>query len=131
MIARLLSTLGLATVRNELAARARRARRQAILIAFAILFLLIAIGYGLATLTAWLAGLLGPIAAYGIIAGVFAFLALIVMLISAAGSGRERPAPPRPRPEPAAAEADDNVLGSLAAIVIAGYMLGRYFTRRR
>lgn len=134
MLSRLLSAVGLAALEGELAAMVRRARRRAILLAAAMLLWVVAIAFALATLTIWLAGELGPIAASGIMAGAFAVVALILQIAASAQARRRRPPPSIGAlfQEAAAGKdgADGTTFGLLAIVTVAGYLLGRNLFRR-
>jgi hypothetical protein len=132
MFSRLLASVGLAALEGELTAIARRARRRAILTAVAMLLWVVAFAFALAALTVFLAGLLGPLAACGIVGGVFAIVALILQIIASAQARR-----PPPPPSLAALEAtlgkeagDGTTFGLMAIVAVAGYMLARHLFRR-
>ena len=130
MLSSLLSAAGLAALRDEVAAVARRGRRRAILLAAAILLWLLAFGFTLASLTIWLAANMGAIAAFGSLAAAFAVIALVVQLIAAA---RRKPRSPLSAPTPGAAKKDaqnGNPLGAMAIFALAGYLIGRHLFRR-
>lgn len=127
----MLSAAGLAALRDEVAAVARRGRRRAILLAAAILLWLLAFGFTLASLTIWLAANMGAIAAFGSLAAAFAVIALVVQLIAAAA--RRKPRSPLSAPTPGAAKKDaqnGNPLGAMAIFALAGYLIGRHLFRR-
>jgi len=134
MLSWLLSALGLAALRSELAAMARRARQRALLLTLAALLWLAAIGFAFAALTIWLAGVLGPLAATAIVAVTFALIAGALQLAASMALRRDT--------SPTVAEllADGgsaklsggaaNTLGSLAIVALAGYVIGRHLFRR-
>jgi len=136
MVSWLLSALGLAALRSELAGMVRRARQRAMLLTLAALLWLAALGFAFSALVIWLAGLVGPLAATAIVAAVFAVIALGLQLAASATARRD--------PSPTVAEllaegggkdAKDggrpaNTLGSLAIVALAGYVIGRHLFRR-
>ena len=134
-MSRLLSAAGLAAIWGEIAALARRARRRAILLAAAVLLWLLAFGFGLASLTIWLATEVGAIAAFGIAAAGFALVALVLQFI-AVTAARRRPRSPLSAlmgATPGAAEKDPpngGALGAMAIVALAGYLIGRRLFRR-
>ena len=135
MFARLLSTVGLAALGGELADMARRARRRAILTAVAVICWLVAFAFALATLTVWLAGVVGPIAASGILAGAFAAMAILLQLIASATSRRQkRRASLASVVEEASKAADGGTPGAtaglLAVVALAGFLIGSNLFRR-
>lgn len=125
-----LSSIGLAAIKGELAARARRTRSRVILIAVAIILWLLALGFALAALAIWLSGIVGPLAACGIIAGAFAVLALILQLIAATAARREPPLASLFADITAGKNGTDaTALGAIGVVLLAGYLLGRRFRR--
>lgn len=122
----LISAIGFAALKDEI----RRATRRAILATVAIVLWLMALGFGLAALTVWLASLWGPIAACGIVAGVFV-VAAVVIQISLAATKRKRPAPaPLAGLTAASAMPELGVAGAIAGAALVAYLLGRQFFRR-
>jgi hypothetical protein len=131
MLGRLISTIGLAALRNEVAAAAGRSGRRAGLYAVAAVFWLAAFGFLLAALTVWLTRLWGPIAACAAVGGGLAVIALIVHLGLALTARRRPPsdlglsslaglaAPP------GAAGAPGADIGVLAVVAVLGLLLGR------
>jgi hypothetical protein len=122
----LISAIGFAALKDEI----RRITRRAILATLAIVLWLIALGFGLAALTVWLATVLGPIAACGIIAGVFVVIALIIQ-IGLAVSKRKRPAAtPLAGVTAAGAMPELGAAGAIVGVALVAYLLGRQFFRR-
>lgn len=132
----LISTIGFAALKGEVAAMAGRAGRRGILYALAVLFWLSASGFVMAAGTVWLAGLLGTIAACAIVAAALALIGLGLQLGLALSAHRRRHVgitlPPTDLTPPAAGAASQNggVLGSLAIVAIVGWLLGRRIIRR-
>jgi hypothetical protein len=135
MLGRLISTIGLSALRNEVAATAERAGRRAGLYALAAVLWLTAFGFLLAALAVWLTRLWGPIAAYAVVAVGLAVAALIVHLIVALSARR------RPQSDFRAALAGlagptgsaagpGSDIGALAAVAVVGWLLGRRMTGR-
>jgi hypothetical protein len=123
----LISTIGFAALKDEL----RRTARRAMFAAIAIVLWVVALGFAIAALTAWLSTLVGPIAACGIIAGVFAVIALIIQ-VSLAVTKRKR-ASPAPIAAGLTAGAALPEMGSVAALTgaaLAAFFLGRQYFRR-
>jgi hypothetical protein len=134
MLGQLISLVGLKALRDEAAAAAQRAgKRTALYVLVAILWL-VALGFLVAALTIWLAGLLGAIAACVIIAAVLVVIGLAVQVALMLTSRR------RPRPEinlslpglSAAGSATGTAtdIGALAVVAIVGWLLGRQMTRK-
>jgi hypothetical protein len=122
----LISAIGFAALREEI----RRTTRRAILATVAIVLWLVALGFGLAALTVWLATLVGPIAGCGIIAGVLVVIALIIQ-ISLAVSKRKRPvAAPLAGITAAGAMPELGTAGAIAGAALVAFLLGRQFFRK-
>ncbi len=138
----LLSALGLAAVKAEARATARRIGLQAAVAGVTGLLLLAAIGFALAALTVWLAGEVGTIWALLIVAGGLIVIAAIVQVVARI-IGKRRPVrrpfvapPPPPPPDPfrTAQEPPPSpmgvVVGAVATVAIVGFLLARQLTRR-
>ncbi len=133
MLARLISTLGLATLRQEIAGTVRRGMMRAAMATVAVLFWLIAFGFALGALTAWLAATFGAVIACAIIAAGFAIIALVLHFIGAASARRDAPpslASVVDEMENRETAPEENPLGTLAVVALVGYIMGRYFVRR-
>lgn len=141
-IGSILTALGLAALKGEAKAAARRVGRRAAFAATTIVLLVLAFSFGLAALTVWLAGLVGVIWALLIIAAAMLVLALIVQFIAYL-SDRNPPRRQRFRPQMAAAAdlgqaASDedaeaptgSAVGSLAVIAVVGFVLARQLFKR-
>jgi len=133
MLGRLISTIGLTALKNEVTTAAERTGRRAGLYALATVLWLTAFGFLLAALAVWLTRLWGPIAAYAVVAAGLAVLALIVHLILAL-SARRRPqtdfsAALSGLAAPAGAAAGPGAdIGALAVVAVVGWLLGRRMT---
>lgn len=127
--------VGVNLARSEAKAAVQRAVQKAILGAFAILLVLLALGFGLGAFTVWLAREIGTIQALGFIALGFLILAAILYLIvrlSGASASRERfdpsPIAAALKAEPADGDSESppgSVLGSLVVVGVVGYLMGR------
>lgn len=135
MLGRLISTIGLSALKNQVTTAAERTGRRAGLYALAAVLWLTASGFLLAALAVWLTRLWGPIAAYAVVAAGLAVVALIVHLIIALSARR------RPRSDfsatlsglglvaPAGAAAGPGAdIGALAVVAVVGWLLGRRMT---
>jgi hypothetical protein len=136
MLGRLISTIGLSALGNEVADAAGRTGRRAGLYVAAGVLWLTALGFLLAALTIWLTSLWGAIAACAAVAGALAVIALVLHLVIAM-SARRRPqadfsallaglsAPAGPSAGPGGGD-----LGALAIVALVGWLLGRRITGR-
>ena len=122
----LISAIGFAALKDEI----RRVTRRAILATVAIVLWLIALGFGLAALTVWLATIVGPIAACGIIAGAFVVIALIIQISLAVTKRKRAAAAPLAGITAASAMPELGVAGAIAGAALVAYLLGRQFFRR-
>ncbi len=128
----LLSALGIVRLKNYLASLGRYVVGQAVLLAGLLLMIVLALGFGVTALTIWLAEQWGPAIAFGVVAGGFLVLALILEVIMVVRRmGRADAA----RKQPAAAfgagmPPDQMAFGSVAAMAVLGYILGRQIMRR-
>ena len=136
MLGRLISTIGLTALKNDVTAAAERAGRRAGLFAVAGLLWLTAFGFLLTALAVWLTRLWGPIAAYAAVGGGLAVAALVVHLILTI-SARRKPQPAFPAfnaglsglaPPPGVAAAPGGDIGALAVVAVLGWLLGRRMT---
>jgi hypothetical protein len=127
MLGGLLSTLGLAALKGEVTAMARRSARRAALLAAAAVLWLTAFGFALAAVTVWLSRVLGVVTALAMVAAALAVVALVVHLILAS-TGRRPASSPRAGPA-GAATGEGNSLVWLAGAGLAGYIIGRALSR--
>ncbi len=132
----LVRAAGIAALKNEAQATARRVGRNVALgAAFGVLVLL-AFGFALAAFTVWLAGEIGTIPALGVVALAFLVLAIAVRLIATlSAKPRRRREPPPAFAEPLRAAASGappmgSELGSMAVIAIVGFILARELSRK-
>ena len=133
----LISTIGFAALKGDVAAMAGRAGRRGILYALAVLFWVSASALVLAACTVWLAGRLGTIAACAIVAAALALIGLGLQLGLALSAHRRRhvgitlpPSDLTPPVGAGAASQNGGVLGSLAIVAIVGWLLGRRIIQR-
>ncbi|HVY18637.1 MAG TPA: hypothetical protein VHA70_00980 [Bauldia sp.] len=123
----LISAIGFAALRDEL----RRAVRRTAVSLVALVLWCVALSFGLAALTVWLATVVGVIWALAIVAGAFALVA-IIMQVSLAATARKR-APPA---APIAGLTASGVLpelgigGALVGAALVAYLLARQLTRK-
>ncbi len=131
----LLSTIGLAALKGEITAFAKRAGRCALLVAIAGVCWLIAFGFALGALVVWLSSKVGPIGACGIVAAAFIVLALVLQLALTLTANLRRDDPPSPLAgltglEEGGLGASAGSLGSMVIVAVAGYLIGRRIFRR-
>jgi hypothetical protein len=127
----LISTIGLAALKGEATAIARRAARRAMLFVVLMIVWLAAVGFAVAALTIWLAGMLGGLAACCILAGVLLLIGLALLLgISLSSRSRERVTANLGGAMPNLGTPDLTTFASIAAIAVAGYLVGRQIFRR-
>jgi hypothetical protein len=140
----LLSALGIAALKNEVRATARRAGRKAAFGAATGLLFAIAFGFALAALTVWIASELGVIEALLIVAAGAVVIALILQVV--ASQLDKRPPPRRPyvaaaaplisdtvgesEPRSAAEPPAGSVAGSMAVVALVGFVLAKALFRR-
>jgi hypothetical protein len=127
--------MGVAAVKGQIAATAKRIARRAALTSFAGLLWLVVFAFALAAFTVWLAGEIGAVAALAAIAGGCAILAIIIH-IGLAVTAKRRPrarlqAHFEAKADGQGAEADFSAVGSVAIFAAIGYLLGQAFNRRR
>jgi hypothetical protein len=131
----LVSAVGLAALKGEASAIARRVTIRASLTALGAVLWLTALGFAVAALAVLLSAELGVIPACAIIAGGLAVVGLAILVGLRLGAGRRRRRMPKPLAGLSSGlggspGADIGGLGSLAVIAIAGYLLGRQLFRR-
>lgn len=138
-IGSLLSALGIAAVKAEAKATARRVGRRMALGGATLVLLILAFGFGLAAFTVWLAGQVGTIWALVIVAAGALVLAGAVQTVAALTDGSRRRRPPPPPPVFAAAAGEESgeapppagsVLGSLAVVGLVGFILAQKLFKR-
>ena len=150
MFARLLSALGVAAIRGEIASIVQRLRLRAILIALAVFLWLLAFAFALAAFAVWLSSELGAIAACAILAAAFAAAAIalhlwlrfmkrrstplvaglsrsLAPLMQAANDARDsaRAAAGADDPQGTPA-AEAGSVGTLMVLAVLGYVMGRF-----
>jgi hypothetical protein len=147
MFGSLLTTLGIAALKNEVQAKTRRLTRRVAFGAATGLLLVLAFSFGLAAFTVWLAGEVGTVQALAIVAAAMLVIAGIVWLVGRAIERSEAaPAARAFRPQPLAsaplADAADGAprpegevptgsfVGSLAVIAVLGFTLARQLFKR-
>jgi hypothetical protein len=132
----LISAIGFATLKGEVSAMVQRAAQRAVLMLMVLLLWLGAFSFALAALAVWLSSELGPIAAYGIIAGGFAIIGIFIQIgLAVSANNRKKAAPkisiPGFTPNADGTQTPDVAnLGSMAVIAIAGFLLGRQIFRK-
>lgn len=134
MLSQLISAVGLAALRGEAVAAAQRtARRSALYVAMAILWI-VALGFLVAALTVWLASVVGPAIACVAVAAGFIVLALVIQVVLVVSSRRKKSrefnfsAPGLSATASTSGPATD--IGALAAVAVVGWLLGRQMRRK-
>jgi hypothetical protein len=138
MLARLVSTIALSALKDDVSAIAGRAGKRAAFHAVAAVLWLTAFGFLVAALAVWLNRVVDPILAYAILAAGLAVATLLVHL-GLALSARRRPrsdlgamlaglAAPAGSSSGAAAGAGGDI-GALAVVAVIGWLLGRGMTK--
>jgi len=131
MLRWLLSAFGMDLMKGEIAARLERAGRRAGLAVLAGLLWLVAVGFAVAAVVAWLSQQLGPVAALAIVAGAVAIVAIIVQVTLRLSRGPGRPAASSPLSGLGVDEiASASPVALVAVVAFLGYLLGRQTTRR-
>ena len=132
----LISAVGFAALKGEVSGIVQRAAQRAVLMLMVLLLWLGAFSFALAALAVWLSSELGPIAAYGIIAGGFAVIGIAIQVgLAISARSRKRAAPKMSIPgfttsADGTHTPDVANLGSMAIVAIAGYLLGRQIFRK-
>lgn len=122
----LLSILGIAGLKSYVVSLGRYAGIQMGLVAALLVTLALAAGFGVAAITIWLASLWGAAVAFAVVgAGFFVAALLLEVVILLRRNRRPGIVPPFKADMPG-----DQVLGTIAAMAIVGYLLGRRFMRR-
>ncbi len=120
----LISALGVARLTTYLQALGRYVGVQAVLIVSLLVLVALAAGFGVTALTIWLASELGAAAAFAAVAGGFLVVALLLQVAIALRRRRRRPSLSN-----GAEHSDQLTFGSIAALAVIGYLLGRRFER--
>jgi len=129
MLRWLISTIGLAALKNEARAIARRlAIRSALFLILGLLWLG-TVAFLLVTLAIWLAGFVGMIGACAIVAGILFLIGLIVLLVLAL-TGRRSASPAAANPLSGLEGIELNGPVAIALIALTGYLVVRQFFRR-
>jgi len=129
MLRWLISTIGLAALKNEARAIARRlAIRSALFLILGLLWLG-TVAFLLVTLAIWLAGFVGMIGACAIVAGILFLIGLIVLLVLAL-TGRRPASPAAASPLSGLEGIELNGPVAIALIALTGYLVVRQFFRR-
>lgn len=144
MFGNLLAAFGVAALKAELRVHMRRAGIRFAAALVTGLFALVAVGFGVAAFTVWLAGEIGTIGALLVTGGIFLFVAIVVHIagrVALARPARARLAdmpPPRPAsspPPPPPRDPDEpppgSALGAVAVVGLAGFLLAREMFRKR
>jgi len=131
MLQWLISTIGLSALKGELAAMGRRFARRAALYALAGVLCFAALAFLLAALTAWIATVLGAIAACCIMAGVLLLLGLIIFAaLAISRKRRDKARPSLGAAMPNLGSPEVMTATSIALIALTGYLIGRQFPHR-
>lgn len=134
----LLAALGVAAIKSEVRATARRIGRQVALGAVTALLMLLAFGFALAAFTVWLSGEVGSVIALIIVAAGALVLALIIRGIAML-SDRQRPyrtaaAPPiadtLAGEDAGEAPPAGSAMGSMAVVALVGFILAQRLFKR-
>jgi hypothetical protein len=131
MLRWLISTIGLAALREEI----RRGVQRATLAAVAAVLWIVVLAFCLAAFTVWLAGIVGVIWALLIDAGAFALIAIVVHIILAVTARRRASVVP-PLAGVAAAGAIPEIgtagatAGAIVGVVAIAFLLARQFRRK-
>lgn len=130
----LVQAAGIAALRGEAAAVARRTGLRVALSAGAGVAWALVAGFLLAALVVWLSGVVGAILACAIVAGGFALIALVLHLVAARLARQQPWARLKAHVREMAAAADsgtgEGAVGALALVALAGFMLGARGKRR-
>jgi hypothetical protein len=136
MLRWLISAIGFAALKGEVSAMVQRAAQRAVLMVIVLLLWLGAFSFALAALAVWLSSELGPIAAYGIIAGGFAVIGIAIQVGLAISARNRKKAAPKMSIPGFTTGADGTQtpdianLGSMAVVAIAAFLLGRQIFRK-
>ncbi len=118
----LLTALGVARFKAHLEAWGRYAGVQALLISALVVLVVVAAGFAVAALTIWLSAQLGAAAAFAVVAAGLLALALLLQIVILVRKRKKA----RVAPLFGDGDRSDQVaFGSLAAIAVIGYLLGR------
>jgi len=125
----LFSILGVARLKSYLESLGRYAGVQAALTAALLVLITLAAGFGITALTIWLVELYGAALAFAFVAAGFVVVALVLQLVLTVRKRRRaaRVAPLLGQNDQTdqAGMSDQTALGSIAAIAVIGYLLGR------
>lgn len=123
----LISVLGAARLKSYLTSLGRYAAAQMVLFVALLMLIGLAAIFALTALTIWLVTLWGLAIAFAAVAGGFLVLALLLEIVIVVRQSRWKKRTSAPRPE---MPSDQAAFGSIAAIAIIGYVLGRQLLRR-
>ena len=122
----LISALGLARLKVYLESLGRYLGLQAVLILALSLLLVLAAGFGVTALTIWLTTQLGAATAFAVVASGFFVVALLVQVAILV---RKRKRTRYAAAFGAEVQSDQMAFGSVAAMAVIGYLLGRQVLR--
>ncbi len=134
----LLAALGVAAIKSEVRATARRVGRRVALGAVTALLMLLAFGFALAAFAVWLSGEVGAVVALIIVAAGALVLALIIRGVAMLAD-RQRPYRPATAPPLAETLAGEgageeppagSAMGSMAVVALVGFILAQRLIKR-
>jgi hypothetical protein len=127
MAAWLISTLGLGALRGDLKTFGRYIGGQALILLALLTLAVIAAGFGLTAVTLWLTAQVGAAAAFAIVAAGLCVLAVGLQVVLTV---RRRRRASRPGVRMAdRLQSNEAAIGSIAALALVGYLLGRRLER--
>ncbi len=124
----LLAALGVARLKAYVESTARYVAGQTLLATTALLFLAVSVAFAVTALTIWLTSLLGAAAAFAIVAGGLFLVALVLLMTM---SIRKHSQVRRTTGLGESAQPNQVALAAVAAVAAIGYVLGRWFDRRK
>jgi hypothetical protein len=127
MLRWLISTIGLAALREQF----HRAVQRAVLTAVTVVLWLVVLGFALAAFTVWLAGVVGVIWALLIVAAVFALIAIVIHIVIALTARRREPVTaPLAGLATAGAMPEIGAAGAIVGAIVIAFLLVRQFGRK-
>ena len=122
-----LSALGIGRLKSYLESLGRYAGIPAVLIGALLGMIVLALGFGVTALAIWLSSLWGAAIAFAVVGAGFLVAALLLEVIVMVRKNRRTKIVPPYRADMAS---DQAAFGSVAAMAIIGYILGRRIMRR-
>ena len=128
----ILSALGVVRLKNYLESVGRYAVIQIVLLAGMLLMIVMALGFGVTALTIWLTEQWGAPLAFAAVAAGFLLFAVVIQIIMTANKNARAKNEPTAKVSASAADVppDQVAFGSVAAMAVIGYILGRQLLRR-